>query len=235
MRALIEEVIGAVAVPEIVEAPRFTARDAGTDRVLIDEHIDRAQIALKVLRVCVRARQLRGRQSRIVLRGLRCGVTKPGLEFKEREGLLRVKQLRRDRRAGAMARDPPARVCQWHTGFSTEGRNQRAIQIIRRETRTAYREEKVHELSRLLVESGWLERSLPFPRASIAVPTIRSTGLVKAVLVFVTGTSSKETGSAPGVEDGPRRMQPTRNRRISSRRKPANSQTMATARTIVTG
>ncbi len=48
MRALVEELVGAQTVAEIVEAPGL-ALGGGTadDRILIDEYLDRAQIATK--------------------------------------------------------------------------------------------------------------------------------------------------------------------------------------------
>src|ERR1700679_204549 len=65
-----------------------------------------------------------------------------------------------------------------------------------------------------------------FSHAAMASPTIRSTGLVKAVMVLLTGTSSKQTASAgrespvPGTVTSSlcQRMQPTRRRTISLRR-----------------
>ncbi|HUF31289.1 MAG TPA: hypothetical protein VMM77_11625 [Gemmatimonadaceae bacterium] len=97
MRALIEKVVRAVAVTQIVEAPRVTVRDAGPDGVLIDEHLNRPQVALKVLRVGVRARQFDGRQACIMLRRLRRRMAEPRLQFKQRERLLRIEKLRRNR------------------------------------------------------------------------------------------------------------------------------------------
>jgi len=80
-------------------------------------------------------------------------------------------------------------------------------------------------------------------QVAIASPTMRSTGLVKEVLVLFTGTSSMQTASARRVSPvlGTvtscfcHRMQPRRKRRISLLRRPANSQVRASALHISTG
>jgi len=51
VRALVEEVVGAVAVPEVVVLPRFVGRPARPDRILVDQHFDRAQVGLVVTTV----------------------------------------------------------------------------------------------------------------------------------------------------------------------------------------
>lgn len=71
MRTLVEEIVRAVAVPEIVEAPGLPARDGGMDRVSIDQDVDGAEVALEIVRIRVGARQFRRRQARVVLRRLR--------------------------------------------------------------------------------------------------------------------------------------------------------------------
>jgi len=45
---LIEEVVCAVAMPEIVELPRFLSPDTGSNLFLINENFDRSQISTKV-------------------------------------------------------------------------------------------------------------------------------------------------------------------------------------------
>ena len=73
----------------------------------------------------------------------------------------------------------------------------------------------------------------------MACPTIGSTGLVNAVPVLCTGTSSRQTASSarmsresPGMGRPSccQRMHPTRSREISSLRSPENSQVSVTAR-----
>ena len=64
VRALVEEVVRAVTVAEVIEPPRFSlGRGAALDRVLVDQHLDRADVPAEVAGVGVRLGQLRRARS----------------------------------------------------------------------------------------------------------------------------------------------------------------------------
>ena len=68
VRALIEEVVGAVAVAEIEELPRFFSSQSLANNVLVDQHFDGADIPLEVTGLFVGFGQLRRVDLRVVLR-----------------------------------------------------------------------------------------------------------------------------------------------------------------------
>jgi hypothetical protein len=70
VRALFEERVGAVAVPEVVELERATARGLPVgDRVAIEKNLDRADIAGEVSGLLVGLGQGERRDPRVVLCG----------------------------------------------------------------------------------------------------------------------------------------------------------------------
>ena len=83
MRALVEEVISAVAVAEIVKLPRFPGTDSRSNLFLIDEHFDCAQISTEVTRIGIRLHQLRGCDLRVSLRGGRQAMPEPLLQLEQ--------------------------------------------------------------------------------------------------------------------------------------------------------
>src|SRR5215213_4369173 len=111
MRALVEEVVGAVAMTQVVEAPRLAlSGGAAGDRILIDEHLDGAHVAGEVAGVGIRLRQTGGGDPGVVLRGLGRTVSQPGLELEERERLLGVEELGGNGRASPMAGNGASRI-----------------------------------------------------------------------------------------------------------------------------
>ena len=168
-----------------------------------------------------------------MLRRLRRGVPEPRLQLKQGERLTRVEELRRDRRPRAMCGDPTACVFSRDASLLAQRRNVPPIPIPLRETRAPKRKQKLHLFARLFVTRERLGRACLLPCAnSLAHDSID--GLGNAVLVLLTGTSSKHTRSASGVSPW-YSMQPTRKRRISSWRKPAKSHTSITARIMGSG
>src|SRR6516162_4683527 len=74
--ALPEEVVSAVAVPEIVVSPWFPLRGgAAYDRTAVDEHLNGSHVTLEIVGVSVSLGQLRGSDLGIVLS--RAGVRWP--------------------------------------------------------------------------------------------------------------------------------------------------------------
>ena len=72
VRALLEEAVGAVAVPEVVELERIPGPGrAGGDRVAVEQHLDRANVPREVTGVVVGLRQGDGGDPRVVLGGVR--------------------------------------------------------------------------------------------------------------------------------------------------------------------
>ena len=111
VRALIEEVVSAKAMAEIVKAPWLAgSRCPIPDGVLINQNLDRTQVALEVSGALDRTRQPGRRHGSIVLRRCRRRVPKPGLQLEQRQRFLGVVELRRDRRACPVACDAAARV-----------------------------------------------------------------------------------------------------------------------------
>ena len=54
VRTLIEEIIRAVAVPEIVKLPRLGSSGAAPDQLLIDKYFDGAQVSCEVAGIRIR-------------------------------------------------------------------------------------------------------------------------------------------------------------------------------------
>lgn len=82
MRALVEEIVGAVAVAEIVEFPRFLSRFSIQDNIPIDENVDGADIACKISGIAEGLRHLRGADVQVMLGGVGPFVAQPPLKFK---------------------------------------------------------------------------------------------------------------------------------------------------------
>src|SRR5258708_9680696 len=129
MRALVEEIVGTVAVAKIVELPRLISASPAPHDFLIHEHFNRAKIPLEVPSIGVGLRQSGWRDLRIVLGGRGRGVAKPVLQFEEGHRLFGVEELRRDRGTAAMAGDDAARVGPGHSGLSAECRNEHVIEV----------------------------------------------------------------------------------------------------------
>src|SRR5207249_2283214 len=83
VRTLIEEVIGAVAVTEIVKLPRLRSTDSLSYLFLIDEHFDRPKIPSKVTCVRIRLHQLRWCDLCVPLCGRRHPVPEPLLQLEQ--------------------------------------------------------------------------------------------------------------------------------------------------------
>ena len=77
MWALIEEVIGAVAVTEIVELPRFVGRASASDRILIDKDFNCPDVPGEVAGILVGLGQLGWRDPCVMACGFGRAVTEP--------------------------------------------------------------------------------------------------------------------------------------------------------------
>lgn len=90
MRALVKEVVGAVAVAQIVELPRLFGGLPTQNKLPINQNLDRAHIAREIAGITERLRQLRGADIQVMLCRVCPLVPEPALEFKQRQRLLRV-------------------------------------------------------------------------------------------------------------------------------------------------
>src|SRR5437588_3439879 len=114
MRALIEKVIRAVAVPEIIELPRFGSGTTTPHQLLIDKHFDGAKVPCEITRIRIRLGQLGWGDLRIVLRRRWSCMPKPLLQFEKSHRLFGVEELRCNRGSGAMASDVGPNVGTWN-------------------------------------------------------------------------------------------------------------------------
>src|SRR5258708_4740435 len=151
MRALVEEIVGTVAVAKIVELPRLISASPAPHDFLIHEHFNRAKIPLEVPSIGVGLRQSGWRDLRIVLGGRGRGVAKPVLQFEEGHRLFGVEELRGDRGTAAMAGDVAARVGPGHSGLSAECRNEHVIEVAFADDSQAKEEQKFYRLASLCV------------------------------------------------------------------------------------
>ena len=67
MRTLLEEVIGAIAMPKVIELPRLRRINTCTHGVLVDQDFDGAEIPGEVTRIGIRLGGLQWSDLRIVL------------------------------------------------------------------------------------------------------------------------------------------------------------------------
>src|SRR5260370_31566705 len=118
VRTLIEEVISAVAVAEIVKLPRLRGTDSVSYLFLIDEHFDRTKIPSKVTCVRIRLHQLRWCDLCVPLCGGRHPVPEPLLQLEQTHRLLRIEQLRSDRRPCSVTRNSHAQIFLRYTGIA---------------------------------------------------------------------------------------------------------------------
>jgi hypothetical protein len=79
--ALVEEIVRAVAVSEIVELPWLVRRSPAPHHLLIDEHFNRTQVPFEVPSIGIGLCQFRWRDLCVVLRGCGRGMAKPVLQF----------------------------------------------------------------------------------------------------------------------------------------------------------
>src|SRR5258708_4175150 len=164
MRALLEEAIRAQTMAEVKVLPWSPRRGgAAGDRVSVDEHLDRADIASEIAGVVVRLSQRGRRDARVVLGGFRRPMPQPGLELEERHGLFGVVQLAGDRGPSAMAGDASARIFEWNTRLAAKQRNQGLVEVRRPEQTAAPGEQHRGALTRLAIDKQrlWLPLQLP--------------------------------------------------------------------------
>src|SRR5712692_3525520 len=119
VRTLIEEVISAVAVAEIVKLPRLRGTDSVSHLFLIDEHFDCPKIPSEVTCVRIRRHQLGWRDFCVPLSGGRQPMAEPLLQLIQTHWLLRIEQLGGDGGPRAMTRNFPAEVALWHSSLLT--------------------------------------------------------------------------------------------------------------------
>ena len=82
MRALVEEVIGAVTVAEVLKVPRLALRTSASDCILIDEDSDGSDITSQGASVLVRFGELRWCDLCVKARRFGRAMPKPLLEFR---------------------------------------------------------------------------------------------------------------------------------------------------------
>src|SRR5271157_1340970 len=124
MRTLIEKVIRAVAMAEIVELPRLVSCTTIPYQLLIDKHFDGTKIPCEVARIRIRFGELRRRDLRIVLCCRWGRVPEPLLQFKQSHGLFSIEELRRNRGARTMACDVAPNISGGHTCLVAKYRDQ---------------------------------------------------------------------------------------------------------------
>src|SRR5579859_4927140 len=129
MRALIEEVIRAVAVPEIVELPRLVGGTTIPHQFLIDKHFNGTKVPCEVARIRIGLGELRRRDLCIVLCRRWSGMPEPLLQFKQSHGLFGIEELRRNRGARTMASDVAPNVGRGYAGLCAKHRDQNLIQV----------------------------------------------------------------------------------------------------------
>jgi len=106
-----------------------------------------------------------------------------------------------DRRPGGVAGDLAAHVLAWDAGLAAQQRDEHPVDVLAAELRAAVGEQHVDQLAGLAVGNlGCAGRTAC--QASIALPTSGSTGLVNALVVLLTGTSSRHTRSPPSTVSG---------------------------------
>ena len=93
MWTLIEEIVGAVAVPEIVELPRLLSGLAAHYGFAIDQHFDGSQVASKIAGIAVGLHELRRAEGKIVLGGVRPFMPQPVLQLEKRHRILGCEEL----------------------------------------------------------------------------------------------------------------------------------------------
>lgn len=67
MLALLKEVVGAIAVAEVVELPRFGCGASAADQILIDQDFDGAKVAGEIARIGIGLGELQRRDFRVML------------------------------------------------------------------------------------------------------------------------------------------------------------------------
>src|SRR5712691_8173332 len=120
MRALIEKVIRAVSVPEIVKLPCFIGSNTRSHLLLIDEHFDGAQIPAEVTCVRIRLHQFRRRDLCVPLCGRRHPVPEPLLQLEQTHRLFCIEQLRSDSRPCSVTRNLPAQIVLRYTSLAAQ-------------------------------------------------------------------------------------------------------------------
>src|SRR5258708_15283271 len=103
MRALVEEIVGTVAVAKIVELPRLISASPAPHDFLIHEHFNPAKIPLAVPSIGVGLRQPGCPDLRIVLGGRAPRVANTLLQFTEGHRLFSDDEPPPDRGTSAMA------------------------------------------------------------------------------------------------------------------------------------
>src|SRR5260370_17763585 len=119
VRTLIEEVISAVAVTEIVKLPRLRSTDSVSYLFLIDEHFDRTKISSKVTCVRIRLHQLRWCDLCVPLCGGGHPVPEPLLQLEQTHRLLPLEQLRSDIRPCSSPPNFSPHILLPHTALAT--------------------------------------------------------------------------------------------------------------------
>src|SRR3984957_4936177 len=147
MLALLKEIIGAVSVAEVIELPRLSRGAPTSHRVLIDQNLDCTKVAGEVTSICIRLGNLQRRDLRVVLSSCWSRVPQPLLQLKKRHRVPSVVELGRDGRPGAVAGDVAAHICKRDTGFFTESRDERLVEIVYSYPGEANEEEKLYQFA----------------------------------------------------------------------------------------
>ena len=110
MRTLIEEVVAAKSMAQIVILPGCTCRGPFENNVVVDQDFDRAGVSGEVTGILIRCGEFGRADVQVVLSRIHPLMAKPALQLHQRHGLLCVVELRGDRRAGTMTGDPAASI-----------------------------------------------------------------------------------------------------------------------------
>src|ERR1700692_367246 len=129
VRTLVEEIVCAIAMSEIVELPGLVGGSSAAHDFLVHKHFNGTKVAREVPSVSVRLSQFRWSDLGVMLRRSRRAVAEPFLEFKQRHRLFGVEQLRGNRRPSAMAGDVAAHICSRYPRLPAGCGNQNSVHI----------------------------------------------------------------------------------------------------------
>src|SRR6516164_2087876 len=91
-----------------------------------------------------------------------CSVAQPLLQFKERHRLLRVKELRRNGRAGSMACNVAANILSWDAGLAAQRGDDVLIEVLGPEPLPPIAKQQINTFSRLSIQAFRLRGTLLF-------------------------------------------------------------------------
>ena len=149
---------------KVIVTPGLIASRCSThDCITVEKHLDRPHVSFKVTGLGIFLRQLCGADFCVCLRRSRISMSQPFLQFKERQWLLGIEQLRCNRRPGAMACQTSPCVLFGNIRLATKHRNETLVYIEPPNALCSIRKEKVYEFSGLAIAGRRLLRTSSFP------------------------------------------------------------------------